>query len=80
MNSEAKSGRSLREMEQEVEAEGREWMRQRLQEKLQAEADRLGSVSPPERAESVASAQRNDVPGHRVRSRRIKSVAREKSC
>ncbi len=46
----------LKEIELEVEAEGREWMRRRLQEKLQGEADREGSVFPPERTEDQASA------------------------
>ena len=46
----------LREMELEVEAAGREWMRQRFQERLQAEADRDGSVFPPQRTKSQASA------------------------
>ena len=46
MNSETNSGRSLRETEQEVEAEGRKWIHQRLQKKLQAEADGLGFVFP----------------------------------
>ncbi len=62
MNSETNSRRSLREMEQEVEAEGRKWMRQRLQKKLQAEADGLGLVFPPEWESGQASAQRNDAP------------------
>lgn len=46
----------LRDIELEVEAEGREWMRRRLQERLQAEADREGSVFPPERTKGAASA------------------------
>ena len=46
----------LREIELEVEAQGREWMRQRLQERLQAEADRVGSVFPPKRTEGSAPA------------------------
>ena len=46
----------LRDIELEVEAEGREWMRRRLQERLQAEADRDGSVFPPERTKDPASA------------------------
>ena len=33
---------SLQELEAEVWAEGREWMRRRLEEKLQAQADRIG--------------------------------------
>jgi hypothetical protein len=39
---------TLAEMEGEVLAEGREWMRQRLQQKIQEQADRIGrSFSPP---------------------------------
>jgi len=50
MNSENKSQpRSLRELEMEVLEEGREWMRQRLEEKLQQEAIRQGGVFPPQR-------------------------------
>ncbi|MEI8292123.1 MAG: hypothetical protein WCH99_21850 [Verrucomicrobiota bacterium] len=46
MNTEQTRPRSLREIEQEVMAEGREWTRQRLQQRLQAEADRQGGVFP----------------------------------
>ena len=48
--------RTLREIEMEVEAEGREWTRKRLQQRLQEEADRHGGVFPPERAIGGASA------------------------
>lgn len=37
---------SLRAMYLEVQAEGREWMRRRLEQKLQAQADRQGRVFP----------------------------------
>lgn len=37
---------ALQRIEQETLAEGKEWTRVRLQERLQAEADRLGPVSP----------------------------------
>ena len=47
MKTDPKRPRSLREIEMEVEAEGREWTRQRLQQRLQEEADRHGEVSPP---------------------------------
>ena len=50
MNTEQTRPRSLREIEMEVEAEGREWTRQRLQQRLQAEADRQGGVFPPSAA------------------------------
>ena len=49
MSSELKRPRSLLEIELAVEAEGREWMRQRLQEELQKEADLHGGVFPPQR-------------------------------
>jgi len=48
MSDQPQRKRSLREIELEVEAECREWMRQRLQEKLQKEADRDGAVFPPQ--------------------------------
>lgn len=56
---------SLREIEQAVEAEGREWTRQRLQQRLQEEADRLGGVFPPERATPDPSAPSPDAVAHR---------------
>ena len=79
MSPEENRPRTLRELELEVEAEGREWMRRRLEEKVQAEADRCGGVFPPERAQSVASAAARDAAAHGVRSDRIKSVVRTKS-
>ena len=56
MSDQPQRKRSLREIELEVEAEGREWMRQRLEEKLQAEANREASIFPPQPAQSLASA------------------------
>ena len=44
---------SLREIELEVEAEGREWMGQRLEEKPEKEADRDGAVFPPQPKEGA---------------------------
>jgi hypothetical protein len=67
MNSENPAPRSLREIEMEVLAEGREWTRRRLQEKLQAEADRHGGVFPPQRPKGKASAQSADAPARRQR-------------
>jgi hypothetical protein len=52
--------RPLREIEMEVMAEGREWTRQRLQQRLQEEADRHGGVFPPEQKQGGASAQPAD--------------------
>jgi hypothetical protein len=48
MNTKQTGPRSLREIENEVMAEGREWTRQRLQEGLQEEANRHGGVFPPQ--------------------------------
>jgi len=55
MNPERMGPRPLREIELEVEAEALEWKRQRLQQKLQEEANRHGEVFPPQQAESSAS-------------------------
>ena len=64
MNTEQTRPRSLREIEMEVGAEGREWTRQRLQQRLQAEADRHGGVFPPQRPAAGASAQPPDADAH----------------
>ena len=64
MNSDTPELRSLREIEMEVLAEGREWMRQRLQQALQAEADRHGGVFPPQRSQGVAPAKSADASAH----------------
>lgn len=69
MKTEDETPRSLREIEMEVLAEGREWTRKRLEEKLQEEADRHGGVFPPKRAESEASAKKADAPAHGGRRR-----------
>jgi hypothetical protein len=58
---------SLREIELEVEAEGREWMRRRLEERLQREADRDRAVFPPQPAQGAASAQKGAPAAHRRR-------------
>ena len=58
---------SLREIEMEVEAEGREWMRRRLEERMQREADRDAAVFPPQPAQGAAAAQKGAVPAHRRR-------------
>jgi hypothetical protein len=79
MNSDTSACKGLREMELEVEAEGREWMRRRLEEKLQTQAQEHGAVFPPERTQSASSAAGNDAAAHRVRSRKTARMAREKS-
>jgi uncharacterized protein YdaU (DUF1376 family) len=50
--------RTLKEIELEVLAEGREWMRRRLEEELQKEAERDGRVFPPQRQKRQAPPQR----------------------
>jgi hypothetical protein len=77
MSSEADAPRTLRAMELEVETEGREWMRRRLEEKLQAEANRHGGVFPPERPQSAPPAAGADAPAHRLRPRDPDRVARK---
>jgi hypothetical protein len=52
--------RTIIEIELEVMAEGREWMRLRLEEKLQQEAERDGRVFPPQRAKGQAPTHRMD--------------------
>jgi hypothetical protein len=79
MSSAGNKARTLRELELEVEAEGREWMRRRLEEKVQAEAIRHGGVFPPKRAQSVASPTGEDASAHGVRADRTGGVVRPKS-
>ena len=67
MKTDPKRPRSLREIEMEVEAEGREWTRQRLQQRLQEEADRHGEVFPPQRQPTGPSAHAPDADAHRLR-------------
>jgi hypothetical protein len=66
MSDQPQRKRSLRDLELEVETEGREWMRQRLEEKLQREADRDGAVFPPQPTKGAASAPK----GAAVKNRR----------
>ena len=56
MSDSAQRKLSLREIELEVETEGREWMRRRLEERLQREADRGNAVFPPQPTQGAASA------------------------
>jgi hypothetical protein len=44
---EEKKAQTLKAVEAEVLAEGREWTRQRLQQRLQAQAEEAGAVFPP---------------------------------
>jgi hypothetical protein len=75
-NSELETGRSLRHIEEEVLAEGREWMRQRLQQKLQQQADQHGRVFPPQRAAALARQSPTDAPAHERRRRGANGLAR----
>ena len=47
MKEQKPSEQSLKALEAEVLAEGREWTRQRLQQRLQAQAEQAGAVFPP---------------------------------
>ena len=58
---------SLAELEAEVLEEGREWMRRRLQQKLQALAERHGEVFPPQRSTTASSPPPPDANAHRRR-------------
>jgi hypothetical protein len=57
--------RSLREIELEVEAEGREWTRRRLQQRLQEEAERHGGIFPPQRSPAHPPAPPSDADAQR---------------
>ena len=76
MSAPEKRLRTLRELELEVEAEGREWMRRRLEEKVQAEAVRHGGVFPPKRLQGVASATPEDASADGIRVNRPGGVVR----
>lgn len=58
--SEPKKTTKLKTIEAEVLSEGQEWMRQRLQHRLQAEADAAGALFPP-----PATADQSLDPAHR---------------
>lgn len=60
MEAKKQGARSLREMEEEVLAEGREWMRKRLEKKLQEEANRQGGVFPPQPKKGLARTRKTD--------------------
>jgi hypothetical protein len=52
---EQKKELSLKELEAEVLAEGREWTRQRLQQRLQAQAEEAGALFPPPATPATAA-------------------------
>ncbi len=57
MTSDNNRPRSLREIELEVLEEGREWTRQRLEQRLQEEANRQGGVFPPQQGKGSTRAK-----------------------
>lgn len=75
MNSDSDKGRSLREIELEVLAEGREWMRRRLEQRLQEEADRQGGVFPPQRKKGASSTKAGDGAANGGGAGKVKGVA-----
>ena len=79
MDSEASASKSLRELELEVEAEGREWMRRRLEEKLQGQVEQQGAIFPPQRAKSAPSKAAKDAAAHGLRRGHLKGVAGKES-
>jgi len=54
-------------------------MRQRLQEKLQAQVEQQGAIFPPEPTKSPPSKAAKDAAAHHLRRGRLKRVARKKS-
>jgi hypothetical protein len=56
---------SLAQIEAEVMAEGREWMRKRMAARLQQLADQQGEVFPPQPTTAGASARVSVSSGHR---------------
>jgi hypothetical protein len=79
MNSDTSARNVLRDLELDVEAEGREWMRQRLADKLQAQVEQQGAIFPPQRKKSASSAARKDATANGLRGRNANGMAREKS-
>jgi hypothetical protein len=79
MNSDTNGAGSLRDMELEVEVQGREWMRRRLEEKLQAQVEQHGAIFPPPRPEDLASAPGKDATAHGLRRGRAQRLARKRS-
>lgn len=60
---------TLAEIEEGVLAEGREWMRQRLQQKLQERADHISRSFPPQGAATGAAAKKKAHAGKQRRGR-----------
>jgi hypothetical protein len=66
MNQNPETG-SLLELEAEVLAEGRDWMRQRFEQKLQERADEISRHFSPAKPAVGASAQKKTQPAKRRR-------------
>lgn len=64
MNKDQKKFRSLAEIEEEVLAEGQEWMRQRLQDKLQEQARQIGAPFPPRQSSASTSPKAHTETAH----------------
>ena len=79
MDSDTSANKSLRELELEVEAEGREWMRRRLEQKLQAQVEQQGAIFPPAGAKSAPSKAAKDAVAHGLRGGGLKRMAGKKS-
>ena len=79
MDSETSASKSLRDLELEVEAEGREWMRRRLEQKLQAQVGQQGAIFPPQREKSAPSKTTKDAVAHELRRGGRKGMAGKKS-
>jgi hypothetical protein len=60
---------TLAGIEEEVLAEGREWTRQRLQQKLQERADRISQSFSPQAAVSGAMSKKKTNAGKQCRTR-----------
>ena len=60
---------TLAQIEEEVLAEGREWMRQRLQQKLQEQADRISRSFPPPGAAAGAASKKETQAAQQRRNR-----------
>jgi hypothetical protein len=67
MNEPDKQFRSLSEMEEAVLAEGQEWMRQRLQQNLQEQANQIGAPFPPGQSSAGSSAETKTHAAHTSR-------------
>ena len=72
------STQSLREIEAEVLAEGREWTRRRLEERLQEIAAQQGEVFPPRGAKVKGTASAGINAEDAGGSRSVRGVVRKK--